>query len=145
MHMSLRTQQATQARTIYGISAQTFWVLLAIEGVILAVVLAWVLSILGPQTPAASAGSALPTVRAAISDRLAGVVNDPLIDVVSGTSARASNVRGLSLDGVTYYYYVEGSQNFDPYSRGLIAEERIERLMRDESGPAPIVIYTVHP
>lgn len=145
MHMSLRTQQAARARTIYGISAQTFWVLLAIEGVILAVVLAWVLSILSPQTPAASAGSALPTVRAAISDRLAGVVNDPLIDVVSGTSARASNVRGLSLDGVTYYYYVEGSQNYDPYSRGLVAEERIERLLRDVSGPAPIVIYTVHP
>ncbi len=77
------------------------------------------------------------TVRGSLS----GSINDPLVDVVPGVSARASNLRGLSLRGSVYYYYVEGHANFDPLSRGVVARDSVEVMLRDTSGPSSIVIY----
>lgn len=144
MHTSIQSFREARTQVVRRINAQTFWTLLAIEGVLLTVVLAWFLAALTVHTPAA-ATQELPTLRAAISDRLTGATNDPLIQLASGTSAHESNLRGLSLNGVTYYYYVEGQTNFDPFSRGLVPESRIEKIFRDDSGPAPLMIYTIHP
>ena len=143
MQMCVEANQGTPTRTVRRISPQIFWTLLALEGVVLTLVLAWVLAALAPHTPVANTQD-LPLLKAAISDRLTGAVDDPIIEVVPGVSVRESNLRGLALNGVTYYYYVEGKENFDPFSRGLVPQERVEKIFRDDSGPNPVVIYIIH-
>lgn len=113
-----------------------------IEGLILTIALSWVLASLVPHTPVATTTTDVPLLRDAISGRLTGVVNDPLVEV-AGRSAHESNLRGLSLHGVTYYYYIEGQQNFDPLSRGAVTEANVEKIFRDDTGPQPLVIYTI--
>jgi hypothetical protein len=54
---------------------------------------------------------------------------------------RASALRGLEVGGQTYYYYFEGLRSHDPLSRGALAEDQIERVLRDDAGPNPLVIY----
>ena len=83
------------------------------------------------------------TVRAAIQARLNGSIDDPLIGVAPGVTARLSNVGGFTLNGYTYYYYREGQPGFDPMSRGAIAPDQVELVAHDEIGHATIVIYRV--
>ncbi|NJO82962.1 MAG: hypothetical protein HC828_09150 [Blastochloris sp.] len=82
-------------------------------------------------------------MRQAIFERLDGSINDPLTDVAPGVTARSSNVRGLQLNGVTYYYYLEGAQNFDPLSRSVVAPHHVDIVLRDLDSPVPLVIYTI--
>jgi hypothetical protein len=56
-------------------------------------------------------------------------------------SARASSVRGFTLNGRTYFYYTEGQRGFDPLSRGAVDRSEIEIVLRDDGGPMPLVIY----
>lgn len=125
------------------LGSRLFTTMLGLELLLLIGVLFWVLSALTPaQTPLAARQDLTP-VREAITAHLSGAVADPLVAVAPGVSARASSLRGFSLNGTTYYYFVEGANNFDPYSRGAVGAEQIEVLLRDQSGPAPLVIYRV--
>lgn len=123
------------------IGPHAFVTLLGLELVLVVGVLVWALtSLVPPATPLAQPADITP-VEEAIRARVIGEVVDPLIELGPGLSARSSNVRGFSLNGATYYYYVEGSPNFDPYSRGIVGAGEIEILRRDSSGPSTVVIY----
>ena len=80
-------------------------------------------------------------VREAIWSRMNSVVEDPLIEAAPGVTVRESNLRGFTLNGQTYYYYIEGRRGFDPLSRGAVDREQIEVLLRDDNGPKTLVIY----
>ncbi len=81
------------------------------------------------------------TLRAAIQSRLDNSFDDPLIEAAPGIVVRSSNIRGFLLNGVVYYYYIEGERNFDPLSRGAMDHDDIEVVLRDVSGPQPLVVY----
>jgi hypothetical protein len=81
------------------------------------------------------------TLRAAVFTRLDGTVDDPLVEAAPGVFVRASNPGGLRLNGIVYYYYIEGERNFDPLSRGMVDHADIDIVLRDMSGPRPLVIY----
>jgi hypothetical protein len=118
-------------------------VLMGVELVLLFSVLIWALFWLLPaSTPFAMHRDLTPVVET-VRGSLSGTIDDPLIDVKPGVSVRASNLRGLSMGGSTYYYYVEGHTNFDPLSRGVIKSDSVEIMLRDNSGPSSIVIYRV--
>ncbi len=128
-------------RPVHRINAHAFGLLLAVEVVLLAAVLVWAVAWLLPTpTPYAPAQSLAP-VQEAVRAHVSGAVPDRLIELTPGTSARESNLRGFSLAGTTYYYYVEGRANFDPLSRGSVDSAQVEVLARDDTGPASIVIY----
>jgi hypothetical protein len=129
------------ARPIRSISSRALVVLMGVELVLMFGVLVWALAWLLPAgTPFASKSDLTPVVET-VRGSLSGAINDPLIDVKPGVSARASNLRGLSMGGSIYYYYVEGRANFDPLSRGAITSDSVEIMLRDSNGPSEIVIY----
>lgn len=126
---------------ISRIGPRAFGALVVVELLVLVAVLVWALiAFIPPATPLAATHSLTP-VQEAIRERVGGAVADPLVEIQPGLSARASNLRGFRLDGATYYYYIEGAANFDPFSRGVVNSEQIEVLLRDSSGPATVVIY----
>ncbi len=57
------------------------------------------------------------------------------------SSCAPANPGGLRLNGIVYYYYIEGERNFDPLSRGMVDHADIDIVLRDMSGPRPLVIY----
>lgn len=122
---------------------RTFAALLGLELVLLVGVLIWALFWLLPPTTPLAAPQDITPVQEAIQARLGGSVDDPLVEITPGVSARASNLRGMALDGEHYYYYVEGARNFDPLSRGAVDASEVELLLRDNSGPVTIVIYRI--
>ncbi|MEI7768831.1 MAG: hypothetical protein WCI67_02525 [Chloroflexales bacterium] len=131
----------TDSRPAHRISSRGLVVLMGAELILLFGVLVWALFWLLPAgTPFASQNDMTPVVEV-VRGSLSGAINDPLIDVRPGVSARASNLRGLSMGGSVYYYYVEGHANFDPLSRGAIRSDSVEVMLRDSSGPSEIVIY----
>ncbi len=132
-----------QTLPIRRLGPRSFAALLGVELALIVGVLFWALfTLLPPATPLASS-SGLAPVEEAIRARLSGEVVDPLLTLSSGESARASNLRGFSLSGETYYYYVEGGANFDPLSRGSVTPTEVEILLRDDSGPRPFVVYRI--
>lgn len=126
---------------IRRIGPRAFAALLGLELVLVVGVLVWALATLVPPATPLAAPHDLTPVQEAIRDRVGGSVADPLIEIRPGLAARASNLRGFQLDGATYYYYIEGATNFDPYSRGAVSTHEIEVLLRDNSGPATVIIY----
>lgn len=136
-------RERVHERPVHRMNAQAFGLLLAVEVILLIAVLFWALAWLLPTpTPYAPAQSLAP-VHEAVRAHVSGAVPDKLIEVTPGVSARESNVRGFRLAETTYYYYVEGRANFDPFSRGAVEARNVEVLSRDESGPEAIVIYRV--
>ena len=137
-------ERALHDRTIplRRLGPRAFAGLVGFELLLLIGVLVWALATLMPPATPLAAPQITP-VEDAIRARVGGAIDDPLIDVAPGHSARASNVRGFSLSGQTYYYYVEGAQNFDPLSRGAVKRGEIEILFRDSSGPMPFVVYRI--
>jgi hypothetical protein len=129
------------AAPVRRVGPRAFWILFAVEGLLLAAALLVMLNLLLPTRAPLTRGSDVLIVRDAIWDRLNGAAADPLIQIAPGANARASAVRGFVLDGQTYYYYVEGRRGFDPLSRGAVDAASIEVLLRDEGGPATLVIY----
>lgn len=130
------------APPIKRIGPRSFLLLCVVEGLLVAAVFLFVLFALAPQQPVPLARSGdYATVREAIWARLNGTIDDPLVEITAGVSARESNVRGFTLHGQTYYYYIEGQRGFDPLSRGAVGSDRAEIVARDEDGPRPLVIY----
>lgn len=135
-----RTVAAVGATTrLWRPKAGTFWMMLALEGILVLGALLFLLNRTPTTTPLADL-DAVQQVRTAI---LSGGPSDPLIQAAPGIEARASNLRGLRLNGQTYYYYFEGRDGYDPLSRGAIARENVELLLRDEGGSHPLVIYRI--
>ena len=133
-------------RPVSRIGSRTFWALIGLELVVLFAALIWAIGWMLPSatTPFASASDLSP-VQEAIWARMSGEVLDPIIEVQPGITARESNIRGFRLSERTYYYYIVGAKNFDPLSLGRVKSEQVEVLFRDESGPQPVVIYTIVP
>lgn len=127
------------------VSPHAFWLLFAVEAAFVAAILSVVLGTAFPdRAPLASSADYL-TVRDAIWSRLNGAVADPMLQVVPGVTVRESSVRGFTLNGQTYYYYVEGRRGYDPLSRGAVDQAAIEVLLRDDGGPSHLVIYRLIP
>lgn len=132
------------ATPVYRIGVPIFWLLFALEGLFIVSVLLFGLLTLPNRSPLARAGD-YAVIREAIWSRLDGRIADPLVEVAPGISARESSVRGFRLGGETYYYYFEGQPGFDPLSRGTVAPNEIEVVVRDDGGPTPLVIYRLLP
>jgi hypothetical protein len=125
---------------VWRATPRLFWTLFALVGLLIAGVLVVIISFLPARAPLANTGD-YTIVREAVWARLNGTVEDALIEVAPGTTARSSNLRGFALKGSTYYYYLEGRPSFDPLNRGLVGRDEIEVVLRDDGGPAPLVIY----
>lgn len=125
--------------------ARVFWMLYLVEALVIAGLLALAIQFLLPTRAPLAAAPDRALVREAVVAHLNGSTRDPLIEIVPGATARTSNVRGFELNGVVYYYYIEGARNFDPLSRGAVTRDTIEIILRDTSGPQPLVIYTLLP
>jgi hypothetical protein len=131
------------ATPIRHLSQRGFWLLFGLEGLFLAGILLFVLYLILPaRAPLAQTGD-YATVRAALQARLSGAIDDPLIEVAPGITARSSAVGGFTLNGYTYYYYREAQRGFDPLSRGAIARDQVELVSRDQFGREVLVIYRV--
>jgi hypothetical protein len=123
------------------IGPRAFWFLFAAEGLLVASALLLVLHLALPARAPLARGADHFAVRDAIWARLNGAAADPLIEIAPGVNARESSVRGFSLNGQTYYYYVEGRRGFDPLGRGAVAPDMVEIVLRDDGGPKTLVIY----
>lgn len=144
IHVQIQAGQVQRPVQVRRVGPHTFWALVALELALLIGVLVWALPWALPQRAAQSVVSARALeVRDAIASRLSGAVVDPLVELAPGETVRSSNVRGLALGGETYYYYVEGRANHDPLSAGRVQSSQIQPLLRDDTGPAPVVIYTI--
>jgi len=119
-----------------------FWLLFAVEGLLIGAALVAALSFLQPLTPL-SRVSQIDLLRDAVLSRVNGEVSDPVIEVAPGVMGRSSAVRGFALDGEVYFYQFEGRRGFDPLSRGLVEERDVEVLLREHNGEQTLVIYRV--
>ena len=133
-----RTRTTPRTRRI---GSGTFWSLFAIEAALITAVLLVMLFLLLPGRAPLARSADYSAVREAIWSRLNGATADRLIEVSPGVTVRESSVRGFSLGGQTYYYYLEGRRGFDPLSRGAVGNDAIEIVLRDDAGPKPLVIY----
>ena len=124
-------------------SSLSFWLLFALEASFIAGVLALVLTLVLPSRAPLARSADFVAVRDAVWARVNGTISDPMTDIAPGISVRASSVRGFVLNGRVYYYYFEGQKGFDPLSRGAVARNDVEVLLRDTGGPKPLVIYEI--
>ncbi len=123
-------------------SALVFWILLAMELAVLGVVLVWFFQPTTAQTQQSLAVDA-SQVRDAIWARLNGHIDDRLVEVQPDVFVYESNVRGFQLNGVVYYYYVDGRQNYDPLSRGAVNADQVETILRENGPRYQFTIYRI--
>lgn len=67
--------------------------------------------------------------------------DDPLIEVEPGIWAKQSNVKGVEIDGVTYYYNLSPHMSYDPVSRNAVRKRDITIVYEDGDTEVPMVIY----
>lgn len=123
------------------IGPHTFLLVCGIQGVMLAAIFFWLLFALTPQRAPLVQSGDYAAVREAMLARINRTVDDPLVELSPGISARESNLRGFSLNGRTYYYYLEGQPGFDPLSRGAVDARAIEIVARDDTPSGLLMIY----
>jgi hypothetical protein len=132
------TAMNSAAAPTLRVGVRLFWLAtIALAGVLASMVLLLIQQI--PATTPLSQSEQLEQVRTFILD--SDSVRDPWIEITPTVIERSSAVRGLSFAGETYYYYFEGRQGYDPLSLGRIREDQIERMLRDDGGELPLVIY----
>lgn len=119
-----------------------FWGVFAIVGLLVVGGLALLIAFGIPSRTPLVASAEPAQVRDAVLARLNGDVLDPLI-TVDGGLARASNMRGFSLNKTVYYYYLDGEPGFDPLSSGQVSRNQVEIVLRDSQGSHQIVVYTI--
>jgi len=136
------TEQSVTRRRVRT-SSRTFWKLFALEGVIMTGLLLLGLVYLVPSRSPLSQAADSTVVRSAILARLNGEVADPLVEIQPGRAVRSSNLRGFTLNGAVYYYAIPGLQEADPLSRSQVTPDEIEIVLRDTSGPAPLIVYHI--
>lgn len=78
------------------------------------------LSLLSETSLGPSLGEITETVRRYASEW--NPLVDPLLTLDNGVQVKASNARGIEIDGATYYYRFIHTFSFDPLSRGQAAE-----------------------
>jgi len=122
-------------------SALGFWMLFTLEALFIAGVLALVLVLVLPARAPLARSDDFAIIRNAAWAGVDGTSNDPLMEVAPGVNVRASSVRGFNLKGRVYYYYFEGQPSYDPLSSGAVVRRDVDVLLRDTSGPKPLVIY----
>lgn len=81
---------------------------------------------------------ASPAVRPS-EERIVAVVNqylnewqplkDPLVTLENGAQAKSSNVKGVEIDGLTYYYRLVNAPSFDPMSLGVAGNYEVVAMM----------------
>lgn len=103
-------QQATQLRGVALLSALCALVLFAAAA----------------QAPAPDSGQAGDVQVRSVLTRVGSYVNthradDPLVSL-DGVEAKSSNIYGIEVDGVRYYYRILRHASFDPLSRGTVAQ-----------------------
>jgi len=65
---------------------------------------------------------------------------DPLVAVQGDSMAKRSNVEGVVVDGVRYYYRMPNGPSFDPVSLGKAKDFKVLSVM-DTGTPWEVVIY----
>lgn len=135
------TQPQTLSTPVARLSPRLFWWMFACIGLLAGAALLVLVAAATPDRTPLARSADIVTVREQVWSNLNGAVNDPLVELTPGVTARQSNIRGFALNGQVYYYYVEGRQNFDPLSRGRLRQDQVELLMRDDAGPQTLVIY----
>lgn len=136
------TAIARETAPVRRLGPRAFWLLFAIEALLFgALLIALTNTLLPARTPLSAPEPGI--LRAAVLTQLDGSFDDPLIEAAPGAIARSSNIRGFQLGGEVYYYYFEGQRSFDPLTRGIIAHDQIEIVLRDSSGPQTLVIYRI--
>lgn len=128
------------ALTLRRPGARTFWMLFAVEALVLVAAFGWLLGHLPQRTPLSQAAE-VDMLRSAVWSRVDGTLDDPVVEVAPGVMVRSSAVRGFQLGGVTYHYYVEGRAGYDPLSRGRVTDRQVEVVARDSDGDRTVVIY----
>ncbi|GIW09805.1 MAG: hypothetical protein KatS3mg061_0862 [Dehalococcoidia bacterium] len=69
---------------------------------------------------------------------------DPLIRLADGRQVKASNYRGVLIDGVRYYYTILGHYSADPLARGEVGWHEVAVKERIQAGDDfTIVVYTI--
>jgi len=71
--------------------------------------------------------------------------DDPVIQIKAGVWAKRSNVEGISIDGIRYYYAILPHASFDPLSRGEVSLDDIHIVQEITEGDFKIIIYTIGP
>lgn len=135
------TQPQTLSRPVARLSSHMFWWMFACIGLLAGAALLVLVAAATPARTPLTRSTDILAVREQIWSNLNGAASDPLVELTPGVTARQSNIRGFSLNGQVYYYYLEGRRNFDPLSRGQLRQDQVELLMRDAGGPQTLVIY----
>ena len=112
------------------------------------------LALLIPQTPffarkltTPSISPAPATLSAAELDHVLSYAramqpDDTLVQVRPGVFAKASNVQGVTLNGVTYYYDIASHQSFGPLRSGAVTESQINVIAREAQPNFLVLVYT---
>jgi hypothetical protein len=140
-HISGVTTSNRSASAVHRVGPRGFWILFVLEGLFVASVLILVLHFLLPARAPLAQSNDYAAVREAVWSRLNGTIPDALVEIAPGVTVRSSAVRGFTLNGQVYYYYLEGQRGFDPLSRGAVDKRSIDVVLRDEGGPKTLVIY----
>ena len=112
-----------------GKRIEHFWLLTAVSALVLGyVAVLWVRSTAVPSQVTIAQGMASGQ---AVVERVLPFVNewrqseDPLVTLPEGVQAKASNVNGIEIAGVRYYYQLTHQMSFDPLRRGLLTREQV--------------------
>ncbi len=137
LQISSRLASPVGVRTL-RFGAHAFWVLFALQALGIGVLVSMVIASI-PSQAALSRSDEIEQVRTFILN--GDSVSDPLIEITPNVIGRSSSVRGLQLGGQTYFYYFEGRNSYDPFSRGKVGKDQIELVLRDDAGDNALVIY----
>lgn len=70
--------------------------------------------------------------------------DDPLMEVEPGVWVKTSNVKGINIDGETYYYSLAPHMSYDPVSRGEMSEEDVNVVYWDDDPEVSLLIYKLN-
>ncbi|MBI4641537.1 MAG: hypothetical protein HY731_12635 [Candidatus Tectomicrobia bacterium] len=69
--------------------------------------------------------------------------SDPLIALEGETFVKRSNLFGVRIGGITYYYNLSPHATFDPLARGEVTQEDIKIINSEQSNSFPLLIYLI--
>lgn len=78
-----------------------------------------------------------------IMEYVEGTRTDVLLQLDDFIWVKASNYRGIEIDGQTYYYLLSPHASFDPLSRGIVDEQTVHVWKVIRGADFTVVIYTI--
>lgn len=69
--------------------------------------------------------------------------DDPLVEVEADVWVKTSNVKGIDIEGETYYYSLAPHMSYDPVSRGEMSVEDVDIVYWDDDPEVPLLIYKI--